>query len=408
VKFPPYPVAHAPNKRSLHGALPGPRQSAVLNIAGEQAATAEIATWPGYAPTPLIGLGKIAAGCGLDRVWYKDEAGRFGLGSFKALGGAYAVLRLIQRQLAQGDGTETVGSVDLITGRYGEKTAAITVTCATDGNHGRSVAWGAQQFGCNCVIYLHAAVSQGREDAIAHYGAKIVRVAGNYDDSVRQAARDAGENGWFVVSDTSYPGYMDIPRDVMQGYTVMVAEAISQLPDGERPTHTFIQGGVGGLAAAVADQLWEVYGTERPRVVVVEPENAACLYQSVRAGEPVTVHGDLDTIMAGLACGEVSLLAWEILDEGADDFLTVPDAAAIDCMRLMADGEAAGFPIVAGESAVAGLAGLILAADDPSLARGLGLGPDSRVLLFGSEGATDRGIYTELVGRSPEDVMKAP
>lgn len=403
-----HPVVHAPNAKAHRNVPPGPRQRAVLNAEGFAAARAEISSWSDYRPTPLVDLAAVAAGCGVARVWYKDEAGRFGLGSFKALGGAYAVLRLIRREFEQRGIAREMSAARLMSGLYRDETARITVTCATDGNHGRSVAWGAQQFGCDCVIYIHATVSEGRAEAIARYGAKIVRVAGNYDDAVRQAAADAAENGWFVVSDTSYPGYMDVPRDVMQGYTVMVDEAVAQLPAGERPSHVFVQGGVGGLAAAVADQLWEQYGADRPRVVVVEPDNAACLYESARAGTPVTVHGDLDTVMAGLACGEVSLLAWEILEEGADDFLTVPDAAAIDCMRLMASGGAAGSPVVAGESAVAGLAGLILAAGDPDLARKLDLTEDSRVLLFGTEGATDAEVYTQLVGKTPAEVMGAP
>ena len=197
---------------------------------------------------------------------------------------------------------------------------------------------------------------------------------------------------------------MDVPRDVMQGYTVMVDEAVQQLSNDERPTHVFIQGGVGGLAAAVSDQLWETYGAERPRVIVVEPDQAACLYESAKAGKPVAVHGDLETIMAGLACGEVSLLAWEVLEEAADDFMTVTDAAAADCMRLLANGDAGDAPFVAGESAVAGLAGLIQAVNDPALKTVLGLDSDSRILLFGSEGATDPAVYTHIVGRSAEEV----
>jgi diaminopropionate ammonia-lyase len=388
---------HFANPRAQRGTPIGERQRAVLSQEAMRAARDEIRTWPGYAPTPLVALDGLAKACDIARLDYKDEARRFGLNSFKALGGAYAVLRLLLQHLPPG-----VTSADLLAGRYREEASRITVCCATDGNHGRSVAWGAQQFGARCVIYLHPTVSQGREDAITQFGAEARRVPGNYDDSVRQAAIDAEANGWFVVSDTSYPGYMTVPRDVMQGYTVMVDEAVQQLP--QPPTHCFVQGGVGGLAAAVLAQLWEAYGPDRPRVIVVEPDRAACLYESARAGSPTAVHGDLDTLMAGLACGEASLLAWEVLDEGIDDFLTVTDEAAVEAMKLLAQGIDGDSPLVAGESAVAGLAGLLIARQQPALSQALGLGADSRVLLIGSEGATDEEVYRELVGRPSEEI----
>lgn len=394
-------LRHHSNPHARTGTI-GPRQRAVLSPAGFAAAKAEISSWPGYAETPLLALDGLAAAAGLHSLWYKHEGGRFGIGSFKALGGAYAVCRLLKAELKRRGIDASTG--DLVARKYADAVAAITVTCATDGNHGRSVAWGAQIFGCACVIYIHKTVSVGRADAIAAYGARVLRVDGNYDDAVRQAAVDAAAKGWFVVSDTSYPGYMEVPRDVMQGYTVMAAEAFAQLPKGTVPSHIFLQGGVGGMAAAVAAQAWETYGAARPRIVVVEPENAACLFESAVAGHPVTVHGDLDTVMAGLACGEVSLLAWEILDEVADDFLIIPDSAAVAVMKLLADGVGGDKAFVAGESAVAGLAGALASEEVPDIAAKLGLGPNSKVLIFGSEGATDPETYTQLVGRKPEEV----
>jgi diaminopropionate ammonia-lyase len=337
-------------------------------------------------------------------IHYKDEGSRFGLGSFKALGGAYAVARLLCRELGQ-----QLGRVVSHTDLQGDPAlrqacADITVTCATDGNHGRSVAWGAQMLGCRCVIYIHATVSEGRKEAIARYGAQVVRTTGNYDDSVQQADRDAKANGWFVISDTSYPGYMDIPRDVMQGYQLMVDETVNALP--QWPTHVFVQAGVGGFAAAVCAYFWERSAEKRPVFVVVEPERADCLLQSARAGAVVAVKGDLDTLMAGLACGEVSLLAWDILATGSNAFCTIPDAAAVDAMRLLASPQGGDPVIVAGESAVAGLAAALLAAQDSSARAALGLGPDSRVLLFGSEGDTDPALYAQLVGRSAAEVLR--
>lgn len=401
---PNFAVSHVANAKALKNTVMRDRQLNVLNYQAFSAAKQEIMTWPGYAVTPLHSFDRLAQQCDLKGIWYKDEGSRFKLDSFKALGGAYAVLRVIKKELRKRGVEEEVSAADLIEGRYSELTSQIEVTCATDGNHGRSVAWGAQTFGCSCVIYIHGTVSEGRKQAIENYAAQVVRVPGNYDDAVRQAAVDAEQHKRCVVSDTSYPGYMDVPRDVMQGYTVMVDEALEQLPFDEAPSHIFIQGGVGGLAAAVLAQAWETYGKQRPRFIVVEPENAACLYESAKNGEPTVVHGELDTIMAGLACGEVSLLAWEILEEGADDFLTIPDESAAECMRMLARGDANGKSVVAGESAVAGLAGLLLAAKDPELRRKLQLTPESRVLLIGSEGATDADLYKAIVGKSAEEV----
>ncbi|WP_249205020.1 diaminopropionate ammonia-lyase, partial [Achromobacter sp. Marseille-Q0513] len=346
----------------------GQRQLDVLGGQAYASAEAQIRNWPGYQPTPLRDLSGLARAVGVAGIRYKDEGGRFGLGSFKALGGAYAVSRQLLRELAARLGRDDLSVDDLLSGRYRELTQSITVTCATDGNHGRSVAWGAQRFGCQCVIYIHATVSEGRKHAIEQYGAQVVRTAGNYDDSVRQAAEDAARFGRHVVSDTSYPGYMEVPKDVMQGYAVMADEALRQCREaGELPTHVFLQGGVGGLAAAVCAHFWEQLGERRPRFIVVEPDKAACLYESARAGEPVAVHGDLDTVMAGLACGEVSLLAWEVLHPGAQAFLTVDDEAALQTVRLLASGRYGDGPVVAGESAVAGLTGCLAALADPAL-----------------------------------------
>lgn len=393
-RFAAHTAGHRANSRAAGPQAPyGDRQRNVLNRESFREAAELISRWPGYGVTPLHDLPGLAAAAGIERLSYKDESGRFGLGSFKALGGAYAVWRQLQR-VADAKGEAAPTAADAQSGRF----ADVTVTCATDGNHGRSVAWGAQTFGCRCVIYVHETVSQGRCDAIARYGAEIRTVPGTYDAAVRRAAADAAANGWTVISDTSYPGYTDIPRDVMQGYTLMADEALHQLPRDAAPTHVFLQAGVGGLAAAVCAHLWETLGGARPRFIVVEPDRAACLYASVAAGTPVSVEGDLDTLMAGLACGEPSLLAWEILEEGADDFMTVTDEAAVDCMRILARGTRGDPSLVAGESAVAGLAALLCAAAQPDLRNALRLTPQSRVLLFGSEGATDAEVYAQLVG----------
>lgn len=392
------------NPRAKRFGVWGERQEAVISHEGFRLAEAVIHHWPGYRPTPLASLNGLACEMGLANVWYKNEAERFGLKSFKALGGAYAVAELIMRRAAEQSWGGSVSSPLLFAGRYRQVAAEITVTSATDGNHGRSVAWGAQLFGCRAVIYIHATVSEGRKRAIEAYGAEVRRVDGNYDDSVRQCAADAAEHDWTVISDTSYPGYMEIPADVMQGYGVMAAEAIAQLPPDDEPSHVFIQGGVGGLAAAVAAHLCWRWKKKRPMLIVVEPENAACLLASAKAGEPTTIKGDLDTVMAGLSCGEPSLLAWEVLEETADAFMTVPDHAAEAAMRLLAEGRGSDRPLVAGESGVAGLAGAIAASQDESLRTKLALDQRSRILVFGTEGATDPELYESIVGRSAEAI----
>jgi len=349
---------------------------AILSHEAAQIAHRAIIAWDGYAPTPLRDLTAIADRLDLAQVHYKDEGERFGLKSFKALGGAYAVDRLVAATAAPG----------------------LTVACATDGNHGRSVAWGARRAGVKAVIYVHETVSEGRAEAIRSYGATVVREGRTYDDSVRACTQAAEANGWQIVSDTSWPGYEDVPRDVMQGYAVLAMEAEAQ---GAKPTHVFVQGGVGGLAAGILSQAWEAMGAQRPILVVVEPENAACLFESAKAGAVTAVGGDLDTIMAGLACGEPSILAWRILQPGADAFMTITDAAAADAMRLLAS-----LGIVGGESGVAGLAGLMKAAGDPSLRKALNLDATSRALCYGTEGATDPDVYRGIVGRLAEKVAR--
>ena len=356
-----------------------------LPAAGFRRAKAEITIWDGYAPTPLRELPLPGT------VRLKDESGRFGLGSFKALGGAYAAANLLADELARQGIAPAARSADLASGQYEQATRTITLTSATDGNHGRAVAWAASRFRCRCVIYIHATVSAGREAAIAAFGAEVRRVPGTYDDAVRACARAAEARGWFVVSDTSWPGYTEIPRDVMQGYRLMADEAADQWT-GPPPTHVFIQGGVGGAAAAVSAQIRARWGRETG-LIVVEPEDAACLLASAQAGAIRTVGGDLDTIMAGLACGEPSLLAWQELERAALAYMAIPDAAAVDTMRFLAK---AG--IVAGESGVAGLAAYRLAMDDQTARFALGLGPGSRILAFNTEGATDPAVYRTIIG----------
>lgn len=367
-------------------------------------ARAAITAWHGYAPTPLHSLPSLAGEIGVGTLLYKDENPRFGLASFKALGGAYAVLRVAADRVAARTGAQP-SMAEIEAGRHEEAVRGLTVCCATDGNHGRSVAWGARRAGCRCVIYVHEEVSQGRRDAIAGFGAEVRVVAGGYDDSVRRAAEDADEAGWTIVSDTSWPGYDTIPRLVMAGYMLMAEEAFERA--GTPPSHVFAQGGVGGLAAAIAAAAHHRWGTRAPRLIVAEPENAACLLASTEADRAVALPGACHSLMAGLACGEPSMLAWQVLAAACSGYIALPDHAVAPLMRRLADpppskpNEPSEPAIVAGESAVAGLGGLAAAMAVPEIAAAFGLGPDSRVLVFGTEGATDPDLYRSLVGRQP-------
>ncbi|MBN9222499.1 MAG: diaminopropionate ammonia-lyase [Mesorhizobium sp.] len=372
-----------------------------LGIAGADTVERFLAHRDNHVMTPLHALPALAGELGLAALHVKDEGFRLGLGSFKALGGAYAVFRLVLEEAGKRLGRAVdVGDLDRPDVRA--VAATMTVACATDGNHGRSVAQGAELAGAKAVIFVHAGVSDERISAIARYGARMVRVDGNYDDSVRQAAKVSAEKGWTVVSDTSWPGYERIPGLVMQGYTAIVREALRQLC--EPPTHVFVQAGVGGIAAAVAGHLAIVLGDDaRPVFTVVEPARAACVVAAARAGHVVKVAHDQPTVMAMLECYEASLVAWRVLARAADAFMTVDEEDAVAVMRRLAR-PAGGDPvIVAGESGGVGLAGLIRAVADNRAE--LGLDSKSRVLVINTEGATDPRRYAELVGIDPADVL---
>jgi len=377
----------------------------VMSIAKAQESRRWISSWDGVNPgaTPLRTLPGVAEQLGVGAVYLKDESCRSALGSFKALGAPIALVRLILRRWPESN----FDPAGLFTGKYKDQLSTFTVISATDGNHRKGLAAAAQSVGCKCVIVLHANVSVEREEAIAHYGAEIVRIAGNYDESVEEAASLAKENGWEVVSDTSYDGYEEIPRDVMQGYGVLCAEIEEQFGDGRDVppfTHLILQGGVGGMAAGVSSYFWERYGDKRPVVIIAEPEQADCLYQSALSGAPAKATGSVDSIMAGLACGETSPLAWQFLQEGADYFMTLKDGDAVDAMIVLAEGVFGDIPVVAGESGAASLAALQVLMENAETAAAAQLGKDSRVLLVSTEGATAPSIYEELVGATAQAV----
>lgn len=378
----------------------------VFSRAEAARAGAEIRLWSGYQPTPLLAMPGLAASLGVGRVWCKYEAPRFGLGSFKALGGAYAVMRVLQDRVTAATGL-AVSAADLESGRFAEITRGVTVVTASDGNHGLSVAWGAKRFGAEAVVYLHRTVSAGRESLIRGVGGRTVRVAGNYDDSVAEAARVAAAEGWVLVADTSEDLSDPCPPLVMAGYGVLVREVIDAIPPADAPTHVMLQGGCGGMAAAVAGLIadhCDDLGAPRPRFVIVEPENAACLIATAAAGHPVRIEGDLDTIMAGLSVGEVSALAWPVLNRLGCTYMTIPDGAARDAMEAFGRGSYGEAPVVIGDAGVAGLAGLIHLARDPEMRARAGLDAASRVLTIATEGAVDREGYRRLTGLSPDGI----
>lgn len=380
--------------------------SAIMNIAQAHQSRHWLSSWRGIHrhATPLYDLPDAAARCQVGRLCLKDESVRSPLGSFKALGAPIALVRQILRLHPDFE------PAAILTGRYAEALRGYTVISATDGNHGRGLAAAAQDAGCRCVIVLHAHVSPEREQAIAAYGADIVRIAGNYDESVQEAARLAAAHGWQVIADTSYDGYEDIPRDVMQGYGA-IAEEIVEQTSAQRGmpgafTHVFLQGGVGGMAAGLASYFWEYHGPQRPCFISVEPAQADCLLQSSIQGRPAKATGTVDSVMAGLACGETSPLAWRFLQPCVDVFMTIEDEQAIEAMRALAQGSERDTPIVAGESGVAGLAALEWLRSDPQRSEQVGLTAESRVLIISTEGATAPREYTRLVGQSAEQVLQ--
>lgn len=344
------------------------------------------------AATPLHSLPALAASLKVGRISYKDEGQRLPLKSFKLLGGAFAVWQLLTRKIEAATG-HPADPEKLLAGEYRALTEDAVMTCATDGNHGRAVAWAAQKFGAKSVIFVGEAVSQGRVDAIAAWGADVRRVKGVYEDAVAAAAAKAAD-GWFVVSDTAYPGCEQVPQWVMQGYGVLADEIIDALP--QPPSHLFLQCGVGGMAGAVTARVRQRWG-DAPIIIIVEPEAADCAYQSARAGVMTPASGTLDTICAGLACGEMSTLAWDMLSVGADAFQTFTEAQALTAMKRLNRPLPGDETIVAGECAGAGLAALTAAAENPDARRLLRLDEFAHIVIIGTEGDTDPVLHRVLL-----------
>ena len=337
---------------------------------------------PNLLPTPLRHLRGLASQMNIGDLLVKDESTRFGLTSFKILGVSYAVGRLLSRgQLAKGS----------------------VLVCATEGNHGRAVARVAAENSLESKIYVAVDISLARIGALEREGAQVIVVDGNYDDAVKQAARDAEAYGWQIISDTSWFGYEEIPRSIMAGYTRLMTEAEQQWTPDRPPDVVFVQAGVGGLACAVVSWLCQRYGTKRPFVIVCEPVSAGCLLESFRAGRPVTLHGPFDTIMAGLRCGEVSLTAWPVIAGAVDAFVSIEDEHSERVMRMLAHPPEGDTLVTAGASGACGLAGLLALTEDESfrlVREACGLNAQTRVLAINTEGATDPDLYAQVISKS--------
>jgi len=356
---------------------------------------------PDYAPTRLVPLKGLAGKWGVGGIFVKDESTRFNLKAFKALGGSYAAARLICREL--GLNFEQVSYNQLIRDDVRRRIDHMMLTTATDGNHGRGIAWAARQFGLQAVIYMPKGTVPARVENIRSQGATVEVTDLNYDDTVRLVAGVAAKNGWHVMQDTSWEGYEETPLWIMQGYLTMCKEAVDQMAAIDTaPTHVFIQAGVGALAGAVVGYLVNRFRDRPPRFVIMEPNQAACFFASVAAGDgrPHAVTGDLDTIMAGLACGEPSPICWEILRDFPCGYMCCDNDVAANGMRILANPVHGDQPIEAGESGGVGIGLLDLLSNRSALTKikqALGIGADSKLLFFNTEGATDPVNYRDIL-----------
>jgi diaminopropionate ammonia-lyase len=354
-------------------------------------------SFPMYAETPLVELGELAKYLGINGIYVKDESYRFGLNAFKVLGGSYAIGKYLSGLM--GKDIEDLPYEKMISDEVKSQLGEITFISATDGNHGRGVAFTAKQLKQKSIILMPKGSSEERLRNIQAEGAEASITDLNYDDAVRLAYKMAMEKGYVMVQDTAWEGYEDIPTWIMQGYMTMAYEAYEQLKN-DVPTHIFIQAGVGSLAGAVIGFFTSVYKEKRPIMIVVEPDNSACIYESARAGERRIVGGDLSTIMAGLACGEPNTISWEILKNYGDNFISCPDYIAAQGMRIMGNPIGNDRRIISGESGAPGLglvSELLLNDKYAELKEVLKLNKDSIILFFSTEGDTDKDNYRKIV-----------
>jgi diaminopropionate ammonia-lyase len=348
----------------------------ILNSLSEKEiddAYSSISKWQGYTPTPLISLNKLSKELDLNKIYYKDESKRFDLKSFKALGGAYAVEKVTQ------------GNKDIV------------VATATAGNHGRSVAWGARRLGLKCKIFISEFVSEARGQAMSDLGADVIKVEGNYEKSLIECIKQSTENNWQIVQDVAWKDYMQVPTYTMAGYTVMMKEIVDQV-NNEKISHIILQAGVGGMAGAMIAGIAR-YLNNVPVTLVVEPDSAACVMESIKTGKIEKIDIKRESLMGGMSCGEVSLVPWEILKNSVKHCISLPDDDIAKTMKLLGNSSFSEEKIIAGENSAPGVISLITSCEDQNIKENLQLNKKSNVLVIGCEGDTDKEIYRNLINQ---------
>jgi len=332
-----------------------------------------ISEWVGYSPTPLVELNKLSKELNLNKIFYKDESKRFDLKSFKALGGAYAVEKVSK------------GKKDIV------------VATATAGNHGRSVAWGAKRLGLKCKIFISEFVSDARGNAMADLGADVIKVKGNYEKSLIECIKQSTENNWQIVQDVAWKDYISVPKFTMAGYSVMMKEIIDQIQN-DKITHIILQAGVGGMAGAMIAGIAR-YLDYVPETIIVEPDSAACVLESIKSGKIEKIDIKRESLMGGMSCGEVSLVPWEILKNSVKYCISLPDDDIAKTMKLLGNAIFSNEKIIAGENSAPGVISLIASCEDEKIKDKLGLNKDSNILVIGCEGDTDQEMYQKLISQ---------
>jgi len=344
-----------------------------LSIKEIDEAYSGISSWKGYSKTPLLELNKLTKELKLNKIFYKDESKRFDLKSFKALGGAYAVEKVSK------------GNKDIV------------VATATAGNHGRSVAWGAKRLGLKCKIFISEFVSDARGKAMADLGADVVKVKGNYEKSLIECIKQSTNNDWQIVQDVAWKDYMTVPKYTMAGYTVMMKEIVDQIRN-DQITHIILQAGVGGMAGAMVAGIAR-YLKNIPEIIVVEPDSAACVMESIKTGKIEKINIERESLMGGMSCGEVSLVPWEILKNSVKYCISLPDDDIAKTMKLLGNASFSNEKIIAGENSAPGVISLITICEDEKIKENLKLNRDSNILLIGCEGDTDQAMYQKLINQ---------
>ena len=354
----------------------------ILNICDESNvddAYNTISKWKDYKPTPLVNLVKLSNKLKLNNIFYKDESKRFHLKSFKALGGAYAVEKTTQ------------GNKNII------------VATATAGNHGRSVAWGAQRLGLKCKIFISEYVSEARANSMRKLDAEVIRVNGNYEKSLERCISESNKNGWEIVQDVAWENYEYVPKLTMSGYSVMIKEISNQTD--QYITHVFLQAGVGGMASGAIAGIAK-YFKRIPKIIIVEPENADCVLKSVENGSLQKVNIKKESIMGGMSCGEVSLVPWKILKESVNTCTSVTDENVDLTVAMLRNKILSDVEIVGGECSTPGIISLIACAEDSEIRKNLELEESSNILIIGCEGDADEDLYNKLLSTGNKKLLK--